>query len=219
MVKIISFDLDGTITKSTYADIVWLEGLPKIYAQEKGIKIQLAIQYLKKEYDKIGENKAEWYDLEYWFNRFNIHYKWKKLLEDYRHAIEIYPEVPSVLRRLFKQFDLIIISNAKREFIEIQLEEIKLREYFTLVFSSISDFNKIKKVSDFYLMICKKIGINPNEMIHIGDHKEFDYQIPKNIGIKSYYLNRKKTTKEEFMVNDLNEFEQIINTQFSATNK
>ena len=219
MVKIISFDLDGTITKSTYADFVWLEGLPKIYAQEKGIKIQQAIQYLKKEYDKIGENKAEWYDLEYWFNRFNIRYKWKKLLEDYRHAIEIYPEVPSVVRRLFKQFDLIIISNAKREFIEIQLEEIKLRKYFTLVFSSTSDFNKIKKVADFYLMICKKIGINPNEMIHIGDHKEFDYQIPNNMGIKSFYLNRKKTTKGEFMVNDLNEFEQIINTQFSATFK
>ena len=216
MIKIISFDLDGTITKSTYADLVWLEGLPKIYAQEKGVNLEQAKQYLKKEYDEIGDDKAEWYDLEYWFNRFHLQYNWGELLENYRYAIEIFPEVPSVLRRLYKRFDLIIISNAKREFIEIELEERKLRKYFTSVFSSTSNFHKVKKVTDFYSMICNKIGINPNEMIHIGDHKEFDYNIPKNLGIKSFYLNRDKTNKGEFIVCNLKEFEKKINTQLSV---
>ncbi len=48
-------------------------------------------------------------------------------------------------------------------------------------------------------------------MIHIGDHKEFDYTIPMKLGIQSFYLNRKKTTKGEYIVYDLEEFEERIN--------
>ena len=214
MLKIISFDLDGTITKSTYADLVWLEGLPKVYAKEKGINLEKARHYLKKEYDNIGENRAEWYDLEYWFSRFHLHYNWRYLLEQYKYAIETFPEVPGVLRRLYKKYDLIIISNAKREFIEIELKKTNLRKYFTSVFSSTSDFHKVKKVTDFYSMICNKLEINPKEIIHIGDHEEFDYKIPKNLEITSFYLNRNKTCKGEFIVHDLKEFEERINTQF-----
>lgn len=215
MIKFISFDLDGTLMKSTYADLVWLEGVPKFYAKEKGIDIEKAKKYLKKEYDTIGDNRAEWYDLEYWFHRFNLKNNWRDLLEKYRYAIEPFPEVPNVLRRLYQKYELIIISNAKREFIEIELLETKLRKYFTSVFSSTSDFHKVKKVvkkvPEFYETICNKIGINPNEMIHIGDHKEFDYTIPMKLGIQSFYLNRKKTTKGEYIVYDLEEFEKRIN--------
>lgn len=211
MIKFISFDLDGTLMKSTYADLVWLEGLPKFYAKEKEIDIEKAKQYLKKEYDEIGDNRVEWYDLEYWFNHFNLKNDWRDLLEKYRYAIEPFPEVPNVLRRLYQKYELIIISNAKREFIEIELQETELRKYFTFVFSSTSDFHKVKKVPEFYKMICNKISINPDEMIHIGDHKEFDYTIPMKLGIQSFYLNRKKTTKGEYIVYDLEEFEERIN--------
>ena len=211
MIKIISFDLDGTLMKSTYADLVWLEGLPKVYAQEKEITIGKAKQFLLKKYDETGDNRVEWYDLEYWFNRFNLRYNWRELLEQYRYAIETYPEVTNVLRRLYKKFDLIIISNAKREFIEIELEETKLRKYFKWVFSSTSDFHKVKKVTDFYLMICDKIGITPNEMVHIGDHEEFDYSIPRKLGIISFYLNREKTSEGKFIVHDIKELEEKMN--------
>ena len=211
MIKFVSFDLDGTLMKSTYADLVWLEGLPKIYAQEKGINLGKAEQFLRKEYDEVGDSKEEWYDIEYWFNRFKLRSSWRELLEQYSYAIETFPEVQSVLKRLYEKFDLIVVSNAKREFIEIELEEAKLRKYFTFVFSSTSDFHKVKKVVDFYSMICNKIGVNPNEMIHIGDHKEFDYNIPRNLGIQSFYLDRRKASKGEFIVYDLIEFEERIN--------
>jgi len=210
MIKIISFDLDGTLMKSTFADLVWLEGLPRIYASEKEVDVEESKQYIKKEYDKIGDNKVEWYDIGYWFNRFNLHSNWMDLLDKYRYAVEVYPEVPNVLKRLDKKSDLIIISNARREFIEIELEEAGLRKYFTYVFSSTSDFHRVKKITQFYLMICDKLNINPDEMIHMGDHEKFDYQIPKKIGITSFYLNRTKTNSGKFIASDLEEFEKRI---------
>ncbi|MDH7517342.1 MAG: HAD family hydrolase [Candidatus Thermoplasmatota archaeon] len=211
MIKTISFDLDDTLIKRTFADAVWLKGLPKIYAQEKNIKFEEAKQHLLKEYDKVTDKKTEWYDISYWFDKFNLKHSWKKLLENYKHIIEPYPEVPDVLKRLHKKYDLIVISNAKKEFIDIELKESGLKKYFTHVFSSTSDFHKVKKIAEFYLMICDKLRIEPNEMIHIGDHKEFDYQIPKKVGIRSFYLKREGKNKEKFTVSNLLEFEKRIN--------
>ena len=214
-IKVISFDLDGTLVKKTFADLVWLEGLPKIYAEEKNISIEKAKQYLKKEYNKIGENKPEWYDLKFWFKHFNLKHDWKKLLNHYRYAIEKYPDTTPTLEELRKKYNLIIASNAKREFIEIELKEAHIKKFFTHIFSSTSDFNKVKKLTSFYSMICNKLEINPDEMIHIGDHIEFDYHIPKRIGITSYYLDRKKTTHGEFIVHNLLEFKEKIRKNIS----
>ncbi|MDX1799163.1 MAG: HAD family hydrolase, partial [Candidatus Lokiarchaeia archaeon] len=147
-----------------------------------------------------------WYNLEYWFNRFKLKTNWKELLKKYRYAIETFPEVPDILDKFYNIYDMILISNAKREFIDIELEESKLKKYFSFIFSSTSDFNMVKKVSDFYLMICNKLSLNPNQIIHIGDHEEFDYKIPKKIGINSFYLNREKTSKGKFVVYNLQEF-------------
>jgi len=210
MIKTISFDLDDTLIKRTFADSVWLEGLPKIYAEEKNIDFEEAKQHLLKEYDEITDKRIEWYDISYWFTRFNLKHSWKKLLKNYKHVIEPYPETEDVLKRLHEKYDLIIISNAKKEFIDIELEESGLKKYFTHVFSSTSDFHKVKKIAEFYLMICDKLKIKPNEMIHIGDHEEFDYNTPKKIGITSFYLNRNKTNKGKFTVSNLKEFEERI---------
>ena len=216
MIKLISFDMDKTLVKSIYAELVWLEGLPKIYALEKKIDLEKAKQFLLEKYDEIGEYREEWYDIEYWFKCFNLKYNWVELLEKYRFAIETYSEVTNVLRRLYKKFDLIITSNARREFIEVELQETKLRKYFTHVFSSTSDFHMVKKVTEFYSMICDKMNIHPDEMIHIGDHEEFDYNIPKKFGITSFHLDREKRNQGDFVVYDLKEFEERINKLTSS---
>lgn len=210
MIKIISFDFDGTIVKHTFADAFWLEGVPSLYAKQHHVGIETAKKHLFEEYEKIGDNRVEWYDPGYWFDRFDLRTDWKKMLIDYRHNVEIYPEVPSVLKRLSKHYRLIISSNAKREFIDVQLKQAKLHTFFHHVFSSTSDFHTVKKVTDFYAMICEKLTIKPQEMIHIGDHKEFDYLSPQKLGITSYYLDRKKQTTGVYVVSDLKQFEEEI---------
>jgi putative hydrolase of the HAD superfamily len=210
MIKIISFDFDGTIVKHTFADVFWLEGVPTLYAKQHHVDVETAKNHLFEEYEKIGDNRIEWYDPGYWFDRFDLQTDWKKMLLKYRNNVEIYAEVPSVLKRLSTQYNLIISSNAKKEFIDVQLRQAKLNDYFDKVFSSTSDFHTVKKVTDFYAMICKKLNISPQEMIHVGDHKEFDYLSPQKLGITSYYLDRKKQATGLHIVSDLKQFEKKI---------
>jgi HAD superfamily hydrolase (TIGR01549 family) len=210
MIKVLSFDLDGTIATNRFADAFWLEGVPALYAERHQVSIDTAKRYLFEEYEKIGDSRIEWYDPGYWFDRFDLQTDWKKMLQKFRKNVEIYPEVKSVLKRLSTHYRLIISSNAKKEFINVQLTQSKLRDCFNQIFSSTSDFHTVKKVTDFYAMICKKLKIQSQEMIHIGDHKEFDFLAPQRLGIISFYLDRKKTLTGPHIVSDLWEFEQAI---------
>lgn len=210
MIKIISFDFDGTIAKHTFADAFWLSGVPTLYATRHHVDLETAKHLLLKEYEKIGDNRIEWYDPGYWFDRFDLQTDWKKTLAEFRNNVEIYPEVPSVLKRLSTKYNLVICSNAKKEFIDVQLRQAKLSDYFKQVFSSTSDFHTVKKVTDFYEMICKQLQITPKEIVHVGDHREFDYLSPQKLGIIAYYLDRKKTTTGHHVISDLKQFEQEI---------
>jgi len=210
MIKIISFDLDGTLVKSTYADKVWLEGLPTLYSKEKNIPLKQAKERIYKLYKEVGENKKEWYDIDWWFKKFDLKGSWQNLLKNYRDKIQLFPETIEILEELTNNFKLIILSNAKIEFIEIQLKETKLIPFFEYVFSSLSDFNTVKKTPVVYKKILSKLKIKPEELVHVGDNKEFDYKSPKKIGIKSIYLNRKKKYRGKHVIYSLSELKKAI---------
>ena len=207
----ISFDFDGTITKTTFADLFWLEGLPKLYSEKYNVDLEEAKNFLFREYDKIGKERLEWYDPDYWFNRFNINYSWKKLMEDYSYAIEIYPDVIPTLERLKNSYDFIIISNARREFIEIQMEKLNIKRYFKRVFSTVSDFNMVKKGGEVYRKVCEQMGIDKGELIHVGDDYKFDFLAPRSIGIKAIYLDRKSGRNGNFVISSLEYLPNLIN--------
>ncbi len=210
MNNIISFDMDGTLINSVYSDKVWLEGLPRIYAKEKNISFEEAKTFLFREYEKISDQRVEWYDISYWFNRFHLRSKWQDLLTSYQSEIQPYPEVKDVLKRLSKKYPLIVLSNAKKEFIQIELETTSLHTYFTHIFSSISDFNLVKKTALFYEKICEEVAVDPTNVVHVGDHYQFDYQAPQQIGIKTFYLNRNDQASDKNMVKNLLDFEEKV---------
>jgi putative hydrolase of the HAD superfamily len=210
MIKIISFDLDGTLVKSTYSDKVWLQGLPILYSKEKNISLKQAKKYIYKLYEEVGESRKEWYDIDWWFKKFKINYSWKDLLNDYRDDIKLFPETVDTLEKLKGKNDLIIISNAKKEFVDIQLAVANIKPYFKHTFSSLSDFDLVKKTSEVYNQVLDILEIKPNEIIHVGDNFEFDYKSPKRVGIKSFYLDRNNKEKGENIIFSLSEIKNLI---------
>jgi len=209
--KTISFDLDCTLIDASYTTFVWEIGIPQLYAEKHSIALPSATSIVKAEYERLGDSSLEWYDISYWFTRFKLPGRWQDLMEEHRDKIRPFPEVKEVLENLVQDHDLIILSNAAREFVEVEIREANIERYFTRVFSTTSDFKEVKKASQLYKKIGGIMGVKPFETIHVGDHYEFDYLVPKGLGIEAYYLDRDdKRPKDDFTVRDLREFANLI---------
>ena len=202
----ISFDLDGTLVTDEFTQVVWHQGIPELFAREHKCTFEEAKSYIFKEYAKIGDTALEWYDIKYWLNFFKLNTSWQDLLDKFKGSIRTYPEVESVLAQLTHSYQLIITSNAAREFLDTELLETAITPYFKHIFSATSDFSKVKKTGEFYQSICKKINVEPSQIIHVGDHFDFDFLVPQQEGITSFYLDRKGEKEGSQIVRDLNEF-------------
>ncbi|OGQ06455.1 MAG: hypothetical protein A2026_13840 [Deltaproteobacteria bacterium RBG_19FT_COMBO_46_12] len=210
MPKIISFDMDGTLVDSEFTDWVWGHGVPTLYAEKVGLPFEEAKALVVKEYLKVGEGAVEWYDIKYWLKFFQLEASWKVLLERYTDKINIYPDVNHLLERLRDKFALVLTSNAGREFIDVEMEATGLKKYFDRIFSATSDFKKVKKTADFYQRICLILGVEPQEIVHVGDHHEFDYLVPRSLGLHAFFLDRSGEQKGDFTLSNLREFEEKL---------
>lgn len=210
MPKVISFDMDGTLVDPEYTEWIWIHGIPALYAEKRGIPFKEAKEFVINEYLKVGEGAIEWYDIKYWFNFFNLDQNWKTLMKHYSDKINIYPDVNHLLERLRSRFKLVLTSNAGREFIDVEMETTGLGRYFDRIFSATSDFNEVKKTVGFYQRICQILEVSPHEVIHIGDHYEFDFLVPRSLGICAYYLDRSGEKKGEFILKRIDELEERL---------
>jgi HAD superfamily hydrolase (TIGR01549 family) len=114
------------------------------------------------------------------------------------------------IQALSSNYELIIISNAAREFIDIEVDVAELRRYFSRIFSATSDFGQVKKTAEFYGHICQLLGISPTEMIHVGDNWQFDYLTPKEIGIRAFYVDRSWVRSGDDIIRNLEEVRQRL---------
>jgi HAD superfamily hydrolase (TIGR01549 family) len=210
MPKIISFDMDGTLVDPEFTDWVWSHGIPTLYAKKVGIPFEEAKAFVVNEYLKVGEGAIEWYDIKYWFQWFQLEQSWSMLMKQYADKINIYPDVNSVLERLKDGFRMVLTSNAGREFIDVEMEVTGLGRYFERIFSATSDFREVKKTKGFYQRICQILGTRPQEIVHVGDHYEFDYVVPRSLGIHAFYLDRSGEQKGEFIIPDLRDLEKKL---------
>ncbi len=205
--RFVSFDLDGTLVDYSFANAVWLEGIPRLYAEEKDVNADMAKISVKEEYDKVGMKRLEWYDINYWLNRFRLTPKnWTMLLREYKHLIKPYPETSEILQTLRDaNYTLIVISNAAREFLDAELEETNIASYFKHAFSATSDFHQVKKTADLYQKILNILDSQPSDVVHVGDDWQFDYIASREAGIKSFFLDRKEQKSGNHIVKNLTE--------------
>ncbi|MDP2908425.1 MAG: HAD family hydrolase [Nanoarchaeota archaeon] len=210
---IISFDMDGTIFDTNFDDVLWFEEIPRLYAEENKISFEKAKEACMKEYSRVGDEDLRWYDVKYWLEHFGLKKEFRHMMNDLKHRVKLYPEAKEVIKELSKEYKLIVISNAMREFTDIKMEVESVKDYFDRVFSVTTDFGIVKKEESVYREICKILKVKPQELVHIGDHYKFDYEIPRKAGIKAYYLDRKGEKEGENIVKDLKEFKEKISQE------
>jgi len=212
-IRIASFDLDGTLTDISFVDSVWLEGIPRLYAIKHSLAFEDAKSFVTREYGKVGRERLEWYDLSYWIRKLGLNVSTREVLGSFQHRIGVFPEVTEVLNELkHLGFILIIVTNARREFADMEIEKTQIGRYFERVFSATSDFGLIKKTPDLYEKVCSICEVTPKEMVHAGDDQCFDFEVPKKLGIKAFYLDRTGSHSGQFVIHSLMELGQKLAT-------
>jgi len=205
--RIISFDVDGTLVDLEYNDLIWFKEIPELVAKKKKISFEKSLKYVHEEYAKLGEHNLNWYDINYWISYFGIEISPDKIFEKYEPQVKIYPEVISLLEELKKKYILIVITAMPREFLIPKMKN--LEKYFKFSFSALSDFKELKN-SEIYSKISKALKVPPKQILHIGDHWEFDYLAARKAGMNAIYLDRSNIKKRKFIINSLGEAKKII---------
>ena len=210
MLSVLSFDLDGTLIRKGFDDIFWDELIPKLFAEKNKISFKQAQKFILEEYDRIGMDDPRWYIPEYWFERFGLAVNIQEVLKKVRYAEGIYDDV-YLLRDFSKKYRVVISTNNARIILEHKLQVLKhVRQFISYTFSSVSDFNKIVKSEEFYLAICKKMVIKPEQMLHIGDDPRHDLAIPRSVGVNALLIDRERKIDGENVIHSLKDLKQLL---------
>jgi putative hydrolase of the HAD superfamily len=198
-VKVVSFDAEGTLVTPDFSYAVWFEAIPQHYAERNGIDFDLARKVIEEEYRKVGDQRPEWYDVRYWFNKLDLGTP-ERVLEMCKSKVQYYPEVEEVLASLSGRYKLVVASGSMRDFLHHLLQDIE--PYLARVFSSLTDYKQLK-TSEFYLKMCQAMEVKPCQVVHVGDNWQFDVVAPKEAGIQAFYLDRKRQTNHRNSVASL----------------
>jgi HAD superfamily hydrolase (TIGR01493 family) len=188
MKKIISFDLDGTLVDARYGDMVWNHGIPEEYSKKHGLSFDEARTTVMDQYRSVGDADLLWYEIDYWLNRFDLRVTADELLERYEIFISPLEGATEVMEYLKEKYILVIASNAARIFVEKELEYTDLTHYFSHIVSATTDYRTVKKQPGFYRRLCSVLGVSHEEIVHVGDHRVFDFEVPSSLGIEAYHV-------------------------------
>jgi len=105
---------------------------------------------------------------------------------------ELYQEVPDVLKKLQSQFQLAVVSNfdGRLRFI---LEHLGISKYFVHVFVS-SELGADKPDPKIYRRAVKLMNLKSNDVLHVGDDQERDWEAASTAGLSVFRLDRPKNS-------------------------
>jgi len=204
-IEVISFDAEGTVVTPDFSQAIWHEAIPAIYARKRGFDLAQAKKCIYEEYNRIGDNRLEWYDIEYWFRCLDLGSS-EPVIQSCLSKITYYPEVIEVLSSLAGEYKLIIASGTPKEMLHFLLQDIE--SFFVRIFSSVSHYRQLKN-PDFYLRICEEMDITPRQVIHVGDNWQFDFLNSRQAGIHAFHIDRSGNNHQESL-SDLAQLKQLL---------
>jgi putative hydrolase of the HAD superfamily len=105
---------------------------------------------------------------------------------------ELYPEVVDVLEKLRRRFQLAVISNFDGR-LRLILQHLSISKFFAQVFVS-SELGADKPDLEIFRRALKFIDLKPNEVLHVGDDSERDWEAASAAGLSIFRLDRPKNS-------------------------
>lgn len=208
MVKAIFFDFDGTILDS------WglIAGVFARVLDEYGVEYsEEHIRMLGMRMVKIlGELGVSGGLVEEIGNKFF------EYLEDEVREVELRGCCDlSVLRGLSEDFELVIVSNARRDYVGIGLEKLGIREFFSRVVGA-DEGGKDK--DEIVVELIREMGLERSEVVYVGDRFS-DVRFARKAGVRCVavanecsWSSREELEAErpDFLIGNLGELKGVI---------
>ena len=105
---------------------------------------------------------------------------------------ELYPEVPAVLEQLQPRFQLAVISNFDGR-LRLILQHLGISKFFAHIFIS-SEIGADKPDPEIFRRALKLIDLKANEVLHVGDDPERDWEAASTAGWSIFQLDRPKNS-------------------------
>lgn len=110
---------------------------------------------------------------------------------------ELYLEVPEVLKQLRPRFQLAVISNfdGRLRFI---LQHLGISNYFSYIFIS-SELGADKPDPEIFRRALKIMHLNADEILHVGDDPERDWEAAAAAGLLVFRLDRPRNSLRDLL--------------------
>jgi putative hydrolase of the HAD superfamily len=110
---------------------------------------------------------------------------------------ELYPEVPGVLKKLQPRFQLAVVSNFDGR-LRLILQHLGISKFFTGIFVS-SEVGADKPDPKIYRRALKFIDLKPNEVLHVGDDSQRDWEAASAAGLSVFRLDRQRNSLRDLL--------------------
>ncbi len=204
MIQYISFDLDGTLSNELFDKILWNEELPRIYAATHNVDLESAKKHVYAEFYRALyiEKVPKFTDVGYWFQRHQLS-GWQALIESMSKYFTVYPDVHEIFPLLSRQYKLILLTSTEEKMLTVKLGKSSIKDYFYKIYSTPTNFNISLKSKAAYKKVLSDLGINPSQIIHVGNEYHVDYENPMSVGIQAYHIVRDRTQSGSHIIHTL----------------
>ena len=110
---------------------------------------------------------------------------------------ELYPDVIDVLRQLHRRVQLAIVSNFDGR-LRVILERLGISKYFDHIFVS-SEIGADKPDPEIFRRVVKFLGLQPGDVLHVGDDPERDWHAAAAAGLSIFKLDRTKKSLRDLL--------------------
>jgi len=210
----ISFDLDGTlITLAGMEFKLWFDVIPTLYSKKHNISFNEAYTKCKQDYKEFDDSNIVYYDPPFWFKKFGLEQDSREIISKLSSSSSlVYPDVIQTLENLQQKYKLVLFTNTDRTGLEIKMKCTGLGKYFPIQVSAVSDLGVVKTEPQAYEKLVQHLGIQKENIVHVGDYVHHDYEPARSAGVKSVLIDRDGAFQEDYdKILTLGDIEKFLN--------
>lgn len=211
MVKAIIFDFWGTLAENgTYSPLKQTYKILRLRIPFSGFVEKFERVFMTEEFESQAEG------LKKAFKAFNVNFN-ESLIEKLiaiwnmnKLFAKPYDDTISCLEQLKKMnIKVGLVSNCNKDSTEYVLEKFKLSDYFDVIALSWKE-KCLKTDKKMFESVVKKLGVDKEEVVVVGDSLETDIEGANKAGLKSVLIDRRNTRQYQPKIQSLEELKNHL---------